>query len=151
MFKRTTDEEVFKRFWNNDATATPQHFQDATHSWNTDWEDFLGFCEQCERVYLIDDSALVYVENVNGNANVHLSVMRGHTIQIEDCRAIRDALLRDYRMIFGWCGQKNRGLRKILEACGLRYYGFEMIHGWSHGKPLIWQCYSLTKTLSVTA
>lgn len=143
MFETTTDIEVFKRFWEDERDNTPLWLSKGNGAWHCTWEDFLDFCQNCERIYLIDNIALLYVESVDGNANIHFSVIRGHKVELEDLLEIRDLLLKDYQMIFGWCGSKNFGLKKLLTACQLKWYGFTMMKGWHRGKPLEWLCFSL--------
>lgn len=145
MFEITTDEDVFKKFWQNDAEKMPAYFQNGTHAFETCWDDFKGFCEQCDRIYLIDNVALLYVERRGQHANIHFSLVRGETIDIADLIKIRGELFKDFEMIFGWIGSKNRGLKQIIEQCGFHYDGFYMLKGQSHGKVLEWQCYSIRK------
>lgn len=145
MYERCTDEEVFKRFWKNDATDTPKHFQASTRSFDTSWEDYLAFCLACERVYLLDDVALLYIERVGDNANIHFSLIRGERVDVNDLLAIRNALFKDYQIIYGWCGNRNKGLRQMLEACGLKWRGFTMHNTYYRGRVMAWHCHSLSR------
>lgn len=142
MYERTNDECLFKRLWHDEATNTPRWMQDGNGVWGCTWDDFRGFCEQCERIYT-DGNSLLYVERIGNNANIHFSIIRGEKVDVTDLIRVRNELLRDYEMIFGFCGTHNRGLKKILEACGLRENGFTMYHGFSHSKLLTWKCYSI--------
>lgn len=143
MYVRCREKKVWKKFWEDEKANTPKFLNAGSQAWHTSWEDFEGFCEQCADIFLIDDVALVYVERIGDNANVHFSVLRGHGVEMDDLLNIRGELALEYKMVFGWCGSKNFGLKKILESCGLRYYGFKMLKGYCHGKPLEWDCYSL--------
>lgn len=145
MFELTTDENIWLKFWRDEKDNTPAHFQAGTGAWHRIQEEFLDWCRHCAQIYLIDDIALLYVENIDNNANIHFSVLRGHKPEMDDLLALRDILIQNYEMIFGWCGKHNVGLKRMLNACGLKFYGFEMVKGWHRNKPLEWQCYSLTR------
>ena len=142
MFYITTDTEIFKKFWENDSTAMPRWFQDGVKTWDTSLEDFLGFCDDCERVYVMDDVALLYVQKIGDSANIHFSLLRGEMPSQETQIAVRDDIYKSYDRIFGWCGSRNRGLKKILEFVGLTFNGFKMWHGTSHDQVLEWHCYA---------
>jgi len=78
MNRLIDDKEIFKKFW-EDETNMPRWFHDGSGAWHTSLEDFLGFCEQCWRIYLVNDVALVYLEQINSmTISIHLSVLRGH-------------------------------------------------------------------------
>lgn len=146
MIELTRDKELFRRFWRDEKENTPQFFNDASETWTCSEEDFLGFCDNAERVYLIDGVALLYVERLGTHANIHFSLLRGKTVNVNELLKIRDELFKDYDLIFGWCGKHLRGLKRILEQCGLRFHGTTMLYGQSHGKVLEWQLFSIVKS-----
>ena len=136
------NDEELQKFWIEERDNMPQWFQDGSQAWGCSWEDFKGFYEQCERVYNLGD-ILVYVEKIGEYANLHISLLRGAKIDIPTLLNIRDELLKDYKLLFAWVGKHNRGLKKIVEQCGLKYDGLQMFHGESHGRVLEWRCYSI--------
>ncbi len=144
MFSRTTDTDIFRQFWKDEQANEPEFFKAASKAWTETEEDFLAFCNRCDRIYLIDDVALLYVERANTHANIHFSVIRGQKVKTEDLLAIRAELFKDFTAIFGWCPRKNWGLKKILKACGFSYYGFSMLHGFYRGRPLEWDCFAVS-------
>jgi len=145
MFELTRDKEIFRKFWRDELENTPSWLAAGSHAWTCTEDDYLEFCDGCERIYIIDGTSLVYVENVNENANVHFSVLRGSKANIEDMLSIRDILINDYQMVFGWCGSKNWGLKKVLTQCQLKFYGFTMLKGWHRNRPMEWHCFSLSR------
>lgn len=131
-----------KEFWEEERDNMPRWFQDGSQAWGCSWEDFKGFYDQCEKVYDLGDT-LIYVENIDGMANLHVSTLRGVKIDIPKWKEIRDELLTKYTILFAWIGKHNRGLRRIIEQCDFKYHGLQMFHGTSHGKVLEWRCYSI--------
>lgn len=145
MIELTTDIEMFRKFWMDEKENAPPFIASGTGAWHRSEEEFIDFCQSCERIYNINNVALLYVENMNGNADIHFSILRGQSVSVGDLRIIRDMLLEDYRMIFGWVGSKNRGLKKLLTSCQLRWYGFSMYKGHLRNRILEWHCYSLSR------
>lgn len=144
-FQLTRDENLFRQFYEDEKTL-PKWFQDGANNWGVTWDDFKAFCDKCERIYSTDN-ALVYVERISQNANLHFSLLRGSNVRIADLGAIRDELLADYDMLFAYVGSHNRGLKRIVEQCGMTANGLEMRKGESHGKVLVWHCYVVTKNV----
>lgn len=138
----------YERFWREERENTPQWFADGSNAWQTSWEDFKGFCNQCWKVYDLGD-VLIYVERVGEAANIHISVMRGAEIEMGRLEAIRDELFQTFPILFGWIGTHNRGLKRIAERLGFRLNGARMLYGQSHGKVLKWDCYSVHRKLIV--
>ena len=143
------NDKELQKFWLDERDNKPRWFQDGSQAWGCSWEDFRDFYRQCERVYHLD-GVLIYVERIENNANLHISVLRGATIDIEKLIEIREELLKDYHLLFAWVGKHNRGLKKIVEQCGMQYYGLQMFHGESHGRVLEWRCYSINKIDMIT-
>lgn len=141
MITKDIDEATLYKFWQDEATL-PQWFQDGSNAWGCSWEDFKEFANNCERIYLINDNALIYVENIDGQANVHISLLRGTTINIQDLKDIKADIHQTYPFIFGWVGRHNRGLKRMVTECGLQPNGLKMFYGKSHGRVMEWQCYS---------
>ncbi len=145
MFEITTDESLFKRIWRSERDDVPRFFSDGSNTKNTSWGDFKGFCANCDRVYALNDSGLLYVERIGYNANIHFSLIRGEKVELNDLISIRDEIFKDFDLIFCYVGVHNRPLKRIVESCGLRYEGFYFLYGWSHNRLLEWRCYSLAK------
>lgn len=143
-FSLTRDLDLFRKFYEDEKTL-PKWFQESSNNWGVTWDDFKAFCDKCERIYQINRTTLIYVERIGGNGNLHFSQLRGYNIHTESLRTIRDALLTDYDMLFAWIGRHNRGLKSIVEQCGMTANSVEMRKGQSHGKVLVWQCYTVTK------
>lgn len=129
---------VLRKFWKDEATNFPRWFCDGTNSNNVTWDEFKAFCERMWKIYKAGD-ALVYVEDVDGHAFVHFSLLRGGTIG--DLTAIRDEIHKEFPFIFGWVGKHNRGLRKLMGSLGFRWDGLKMYQGQSHGRMLEYHCY----------
>jgi len=142
MFVETRDEEVFKRFWIDERTNTPQFMQDFGATWICSEADFLEFCQKMWKVYLVNDNTLVYIEP---NGEVHLSVLRGADTSslVSELIKMRGEVLKTLPLLFGWVGRHNRGIRKLMESIGFQFYGFTMFKGESHGKILEWHCYQI--------
>lgn len=148
MFEITNDTELFRQFWLNERDRSPRWMADGNETWGCSWDDFKGFAAQCERVYGLDNTALLYVERIGNNANIHISILRGYGVNIPDLLEIRSELLQDYEMIFAWVGSHNRGLKRIVENCGLTFTGFKMYHGFTRKRLFEWHCYSIEKNNS---
>ena len=146
MYVQTRDEEVLKQFWIDETTNTPRHFQDGINAWRTSWEDFKGFCDNAERIYLIDNSALLYVERIDDKANIHFSLLRGKKVDIADLISIRDELLKDCICIFGYAGKHSWGLKRLLRECGLEHHGVEMLKGRYKNRVMTWQLFLCERT-----
>ncbi len=144
-YQITNDEQLFKRVWTSERDDVPRFFSDGSHTKTTSWADFKGFCEQCDRTYSLNGQGILYVERIGYNANIHFSLIRGEKVELNDLISIRDEIFQDFELIFGWVGLHNRPLKRLIESCGLRYDGFRMYYGESHGRLLEWRCYSLAK------
>jgi len=147
MYRKITDENILRKFWHEEHENMPQWYSDGTDCWHIDCDDFLSFCRRMWKIYLINDTALLYIENLGQTANIHFSLLRGAdaVAMIPDFIEIRNKTFKHVEMIFGWAARRNKGLQKILEACGFKYYGFQMFHGESHGKILEWRCFSINR------
>ncbi len=131
-------DETLRKFWLSERDEMPLWFSDGANSKHVTWEEFKAFCDGMWKIYEIDD-ALVYVENIEGNANVHFSLLRGG--KVGDLSGIRDEIHKDFPLIFAWVGKHNRGLRKLMEGLGFKWDGLKMYWGKSHGRMLEWRCY----------
>jgi hypothetical protein len=149
MIYETRNRHLFKKFWMDEKEHMPRWFVDGTNSKKVTWQEFQDFCHSMWRIYSIDDKALVYFEKIRNHANVHFSLLRGEKIDTEPLISIRDEIIRDVNLIFGWSGTHNRGLCKMLEAVGFQYDGLKMLFGESHGRVLEWKCYTYKKPLAV--
>lgn len=123
----------------DERVNAPRFLQDATDAWHCTEEDFLTFCRNCWKVFLVDE-ALVYVEN---SGEIHFSILRG--APLPDLVPLRTFLLKQLSVIWGWVHPRNRGLIRFLETLGFEYHGYNMIYGQSHGKVLEWHCYILSR------
>lgn len=144
-FELTRDQTLFKTFWRDERDNMPRWFRDGSNSHRCKWRDFKAFCDRMERIYCIDGGCLVYAERVERAANLHFSLLRGRHITIADLIEILDKLLKEFDMLFCYVGSHNRGLKKIVESCGLTSNGLEMRHSQSHGKVLVWKCYNIVR------
>lgn len=146
MYKLTTDTDLFKEFWQIEQDS-PSWFKESVNVWGTTWDDYLGFCEQCWRVYNIDGKALLFVEKLGHMANIHISCVRNtkNADIAKELPKIRNEILEEVDTIFGWVHSRSRGLRQLIEGVGFRANGLEMYHGWSHGKLLRWDCFFIGK------
>lgn len=124
---------------------SPRWYKDACDVWNLDEDTFLGFCEQCYRIYELGD-AIIYCEKTSDTTvEIHFSILRGGKIDVDDLKTLRDELLKEFDMVFGWVVNRNYAVKRICEKVGLRHYGVTMLHGSTHGKPIEWQAYSINK------
>lgn len=139
MYCQTNDQELFKIFWLDESINFPVWWSDATNSKRVSWQEFKDFCARMWRVYSIDDKALVFFEKMGTQAVVHFSLLRGQTVDSEPLIALRDEILVDCELIFGWCATKNRGLATILKDVGFVFDGLTMRQGIS--KVLEYKCY----------
>ncbi len=146
MFRLTRDETLFRQFYEAEQQM-PRWFADGNNTWTTDWESFQVFCNKCERIYEIDGQALIYVERCENNGNLHFSLLRGTPVNISELTAIRDILLADYNTLLAWIGSHNRGLKHIVEQCGMVNTNVEMRKGFTRNKVFVWQLYSVDKLL----
>ncbi len=122
----------------------PQWYNDGTGSWHTSWEDFLAYCQNCWRIYEVDNVALIYVQRFGDKANIHFSLLRGSKVDfLKELIDIRNDLLLEVELLFGFVGRHNPGLKRIIEQVGFSWKGFSMILGESHGRVLHWRCYSV--------
>ncbi len=142
MYYQTNDQELFKRFWQDEKENSPRYFNDSGNTWHCSETDFLDFCSRMWRIYCVDETALVYIES---SGEVHLSVLRGSNSAnlISELIEMRNEVLQKLPLLFGWVGAKNRGIRKLMEGIGFQFKGFTMIKGESHGKVLEWHCYTV--------
>ncbi len=145
MYRIVEDEQVFTRFWEAEREF-PRHWTESNNVWGTTLEDYIGFCDDCFRVYLVDDNALLFAQKVAEGINIHLSLIRGTDpmAMIEDFIKIRGELLTVCQLIFGWVYARNRGLKSVLKAVGFKDYGVRMYTGTDH-KVFEWQLFSATR------
>lgn len=81
-----------------------------------------------------------------GSFDSHLMAKRGTDPQlIAMCvgSVIKQLFQQGMREGWAWPAEKNRGLKRILEATGMKRDGLEIFKGSSHGRPLLWQRYSV--------
>jgi len=141
MYYQTSDNnDLYRTFWEEEATNFPQWFMDSTNSKKVTWQEFKDFCAKMWRVYSVDDKALVYFERQGKQANVHFSLLRKAKINTEDLINIRDEALCDINLIYAWVFVKNKGLARMLESIGFEWHGFTMMYGTSHNKPMEYRC-----------
>lgn len=142
------DEELLLKFWEAEK-QTPRWFRDAGNAWVTSDIEFLEFCKSCWRIYLfLEEKAVMYVGKIGTIANIHLSLMpdADKANLIKELFEIEfDILEVECNSIIGWVAKQNRGLRRICEQLGLRFYGFSRFKGETHGKVIEWQCHGITK------
>ncbi len=144
MYRITNDTELFKLFWSDERQNSPRYFNDSGSTWVCTETDFQGFCQRMWRVYNVDDRALVYIEP---SGEVHLSVLRGADTSnlVTDLIEMRNEVLQEKPLLFGWVGAKNRGIRKLMKSIGFKFQGFSMWYGESHSKVLQWDCFVATQ------
>lgn len=147
MYALTNDKQVFKQFWADERDNTPRWVNDGSHTWTCTEQDFLAFCDNAERIYLIDECALLYIERIDDKANIHFSLLRGAKVNVPDLIEIRGELFQDYAFIFGYAEVHNRGLKQILRKCGFEHRGITMLKGSSHNKVLEWQLFIIGKPI----
>jgi hypothetical protein len=129
------------RYWRAEQNA-PKWFKDSNETWRQSESEFLSFCDKC-KVYEIGN-ALLIIEDFGERAEIHFCV-DGNLPDglVNELKNIKAELLRQHSFIFGWVVRQNRGIKAIAAQLGLRFHGFKMHHGISHGKVLEWHCYSL--------
>ena len=144
MFVETRDEEVFKKFWHDEKENSPRYFNDSGNTWHCSESDFLEFCSRMWRIYLVDDTALIYIESTG---EVHLSVLRGADTStlVSNLIEMRNEVFKKIPLLFAWVGKGNRGIRKLMKGIGGSFHGFTMVKGESHGRALEWECYMATQ------
>lgn len=136
------NDSLFKMFWQDERDNFPRFWTDATNSKKVSWQEFKDFCAKMWKVYCVDDKALVYFEKVGHHANVHFSLMRKAKIDPTDLEKMRDEMLCETKLIFGWVVTRNRGLANMLKSLGFRHDArFDKSEGDSHGRPLQYHCY----------
>lgn len=146
MYYEVHDEALLRKFWDADSTSFPRFWKDASETWGTSFEEF--HVRQWQ-TYSVDDVALVYIEPVGENANLHFSLLRGKSVDMTELLELRGTLEAKYPILFGWCLAKNRGLARLLENLDFRYDGLDMRHGSSHNQVLKYKCYTYKrKTLA---
>lgn len=133
---------ILESYWQVEQQS-PRWFQESSGAWER--KDELSFCAKCHSIYEIQGKALVYIEKVGHNAEIHFSIKE--KIEISDLVALKFELLREFDVLFGWILRQNRGMRKVAEQIGFRYDGLRMFYGSSHGKVLEWYCYTVAKEL----
>lgn len=148
MYYPTQDLQLFEEFWREEVERMPRWWQDSTNALKTTWDDFQDFCSNMWKIWSVDDVALVYTEKIGNHANIHFSMKRGAKIDIQDLIGIRDELLKDFRLIFGWSATKNKGLCRILEDCGFKWDGLTMLYGESRGKVFEYKCYTYKRVVA---
>lgn len=136
MFRETNDESILLKFW-QDEQNYPRWYRDCNNAWTRTWREHLEFCRDCCGIYS-DGNALVFVERTG---NVHLSIMRGQSIDFTGLCALRDDLLRQFQSLFGWANGRNSGLKAVLNKIGMYDSGIKMYKGSSHGQVLTWRLY----------
>lgn len=146
MYKEVTDEATWLKYWDAEHQF-PQWFIEANDVWIMTEESFLGFCRQCWKIYEVDGQALIYIEKIGDNAEIHVAVLRGADVKTISPSLIelRQEVLKAFEMLFGWIVRQNRGMQRIAEAIGMKFYGLRMYHGHFHGQVIEWHCYSMSK------
>ena len=145
MHHETKDKDTLLKYWKDDHEA-PLWFREDNDTWHLTEDVFLGFCEQCWKIFEIDGHALLYVEKIGENANIHFSLLRGTPVPMDDLQELKAYLLSEFNMVFGWITKHNRGLMKVCEQLGLNDYGVRMYHGENRGKVTEWRCYSVNNS-----
>jgi RimJ/RimL family protein N-acetyltransferase len=147
LFREVTDTATLLKYWDAEHQF-PQWFVEANDVWIMTEELFLGFCQQCWKIYEVDGQALVYVEKIGDNAEIHVSVLRGIDVQtiLPSLIELRNEVLKHCEMLFGWMVRQNKGMQRVAEAIGMKFYGLKMFHGAFHGRVIEWRCYSMLKT-----
>ena len=139
MYYEVHDEALLRKFWDADSASFPKFWKDANETWGTSFEEFR---DRQWKTYSINDVALVYIEPVGENANLHFSLLRGKSADMNDLLELRGKLEAEYPILFGWCLSKNRGLATLLESLDFRYDGLDMRYGHSRGQVLQYKCYT---------
>jgi hypothetical protein len=135
--------------------SAPRWFKDADAAWGA--EDADTYLEQMRTdaqadfgVFKGGDFIAVLTVSLEGKGiyNSHLMARRG-----ADAGAIAAAVASLMRQMFGagmleawlWLARRNYGVRRILEAVGMRRDGVTRFKGQSHGKPIEWLRYSVRR------
>lgn len=140
-FQVTCDTSILKQFWLEERDNMPRHFRDSSDSWRVTWDEFKDFCDN-RRVYHIGD-ALIYIEPQGDVGQIHFSILRGS--EIPDFTALRDELLTEFQVLYGWISPRNRGLRRTVQGLGFHYDGFKLWQHYSYGRVLEWHCWLVTR------
>ncbi len=130
-------------YWREERTF-PDWFKRSNDVWQQTEEEFLEFCHKCWDIFEIEGKCLVYVEDANNAANLHISFRRGLDIDeiMPDLLKLRTQILLQFPMIVGWVHSRNSGLKETVRKLGMEFRGVTMIHGESHGKVIEWQAFS---------
>lgn len=142
MYREVTIKDGLLKYWEAEQTA-PLWFREDMEEKNLTKDIFLGFCEQCWKIFEMNGDSLLYVEKIGNNANIHFSLMRKAQVPMDDLKVLKTLLLSQFDMVFGWVAKHNRGLRKVCEDLGLRDYGLRMYQGENRGRVTEWRCYSI--------
>jgi hypothetical protein len=131
----------------------PLFFRNCDAAWGT--EDAESYLTQMEREPQADFGvfcegeliAVITVSLAGKNVyNSHLMAKRGASIE-----AIRMAVMSVLKQMLEqgmkegwmWLARKNLGVRRIVEAAGMRRDGLTRLRGQSHGAPIEWCRYSV--------
>ena len=141
MYKEA-DKQTWLKYWHAEQSF-PQWFKSANDVWTMTEDEFIGFCEQCWKIYELDNTALIYVEKIGEHANIHCSILRDADVDVlvASLVDVRIELLKQFKMVFGFVVRQNKGLRRICEKMGMKQNGVKMLHGEFHGKVIEWLCY----------
>jgi len=147
MYREIRDDDVLQRFWQDERENMPRWIGDGTDARCIDRDGFIEFCHRMWKIYLINDEGLLYIEKHGDIGEIHFSLLRNADAvkMIPDFIDIRNKTLGQVDMICGWTVRQNKGLQRILNACGFNYYGLQMFYGESHGKVLEWRCFSINR------
>lgn len=143
-YRETRDEALLRTFYEAEQQM-PRHWKDASNVWTTDWDSFKAFCSNCEHIYSIGETGLVYVQRIGCTANLHFSLLRGSSVQIPTLIDLREQLFLEYDMLFAYVGTRNAGLKQIVRECGMTFSGLEMRRGHTRNRIFVWQLFTVTK------
>ena len=134
----STATSSLRKLW-EDEQRYPRWFKDASETWDADWESFEKRCKESYAVHEIDGT-FVFTEH---SGEIHFGSIRGTRPNIEKLLEIQTELLKHFPYLFGWINVRNRGMRRIAEQLGFRFYGVRMFHGTVKGKVGEWLCYTV--------
>lgn len=131
------------KWWQIEQNS-PKWFKDANSLWGETWDDFNKFCQGCDRIYDLGD-VIIYVQKDQDSANIHIGAVRHARIDIKALCIIRDKLLIEFQVVYGWVLRHNRGIAKLANAVGMTFNGVRMFRGESRGRLLEWRCHAMSK------
>lgn len=151
-----TDEAIYRALWEMNQDV-PEWYRASEECWGSDsWDEFYS---RANRDDLIDCAVYSDDHTLQGSITVIQRVgkiwetfivgrRKGDALAItQGCFAMARQLFEDgiSDAFLSWVCAKHHGAIALNKACGMQETGLTLIKGKSHGKPLYWRQYVLTK------